>query len=240
MVSRFDLTGKTILVTGAGRGIGWATSKVLAKQGAGVVLCDKDPIPAEMCKELGSLASVVQCDVSDRKSVAALKEQHPVVDGLVLAAGILPFDDWLSDSWDSSFDAVMSVNVKGGLNVMRTYFDEMCRRGSGSVVFVGSASGRMGGMQAGPHYVASKGAVHALVRWFAQRGAQHGVVVNGVAPGSIETRMLAGQPFTAEKVPAQRMGQPEEVAWPICFLCSPAASYMCGAVVDINGGLIFS
>ncbi|MDN5843251.1 MAG: SDR family oxidoreductase [Alcaligenaceae bacterium] len=240
MENRFDLSGKKILVTGAGRGIGWATSKVLAQQGATGVLCDKTAVSEESLQELGHSAQFHCCDVSNRDSVTKLKAAFPHVDGLVLAAGILPFDDWQSDEWDASFEQVMSVNVKGGLNVLRVYFDDMCQRGSGTIVFVGSASGRMGGMQAGPHYVASKGAIHALVRWFAQRGAGHGVVVNGVAPGSVDTSMLAGQPFTAEKVPAQRMGKPEEIAWPICFLCSSASSYMCGTVMDINGGLIFS
>ncbi|MDS1140415.1 SDR family NAD(P)-dependent oxidoreductase [Pusillimonas sp. SM2304] len=240
MENRFDLSGRTILVTGAGRGIGWATSKALAQQGASVVLCDKTPIPGHALREVGGSASFFRCDVSDRQSVALLKEAFPVIDGLVLAAGILPFDDWMSEEWDSAFEHVMSVNVKGALNILRAYFEDMCQRGSGTIVFVGSASGRMGGMQAGPHYVASKGAIHALVRWFAQRGAAHGVVVNGVAPGSVDTDMLAGQPFSASKVPVQRMGTAEEIAWPICFLCTPASSYMCGAVMDINGGLIFS
>ncbi len=240
MKNRFDLTGKTILVTGAGRGIGWATSEVLAYQGASVVLCDKEPISEESLRKIGGSARAFCCDVSDRASVSALKEALPIIDGVVLAAGILPFDDWQSEFWDASFDQVMSVNVRGALNILRVYFDDMCQRGNGSVVFVGSASGRMGGMQAGPHYVASKGAVHALVRWFAQRGAGQGVVVNGVAPGSVNTEMLAGQPFSAERVPAQRLGTPEEIAWPISFLCSPASSYMCGAVMDINGGLVFS
>lgn len=240
MENRFDLTGKTILVTGAGRGIGWVTSKVLAQQGASVVLCDKMPISDDALHEIGGDARYIHCDVSDRHSVEMLREVLPVVDGLVLAAGILPFDDWKAEEWDTSFDQVMSVNVRGPLNILRAYFEDMCLRGNGTVVLVGSASGRMGGMQAGPHYVASKGAIHSLVRWFAQRGAKHGVVVNGVAPGSIDTDMLAGQPFSADKVPVQRLGKPEEIAWPICFLCSPASSFMCGAVIDINGGLVFS
>jgi 3-oxoacyl-[acyl-carrier protein] reductase len=236
----FRLDGQTVLVTGAAGGIGRACAAALAAQGAHVVLTDRSPIPAEQLAALGGRASSAVCDVSNRASVDALRRAFPDVDGLVLAAGILPFDNWLDEGWDDSFDRVMAVNVRGSLNLARSYFQDMCARGSGRIVFVGSASGRMGGMQAGPHYAASKGAVHALVRWFAQRGAPNGVCVNGVAPGSIATDMLEGQPFDTSRVPMRRMGRPDEVAWPIAFLCSQAAGYMNGAVVDINGGLIFS
>lgn len=240
MMGRFDLDGKTVLVTGASGGIGLATCKALAVQGASVIACDRTLPASDMRDRFPDGTSFVACDVADRMSVAALRESVPHVNALVLGAGILPFDDWMADGWDDSFDRVMSVNVKGALNIVRLYFDQMCDRGGGNIVFVGSASGRMGGMQAGPHYVASKGAVHALVRWFAQKGATHGVVVNGVAPGSVDTEMLAGKPFSDGQVPLKRMASADEVAWPIAFLCSPAASYMCGAVLDVNGGLIFS
>ncbi|TDR89727.1 SDR family NAD(P)-dependent oxidoreductase [Enterovirga rhinocerotis] len=240
MENFFRLDGQTVLLTGAAGGIGRASAVALAAQGAHVVLTDVGAIDPDFVASLGDRATAMRCDVTDRASVAALQEALPQVDAIVLAAGILPFDDWLDDGWDASFERVMAVNVKGGLNILRAYFPGMCERGSGRVVFVGSASGRMGGMQAGPHYAGSKGAVHTLVRWFAQRGAPRGVGVNGIAPGSIETDMLAGQPFTADRVPAGRMGRPEEIAWPIAFLCSPAASYMSGAVLDVNGGLIFS
>jgi NAD(P)-dependent dehydrogenase (short-subunit alcohol dehydrogenase family) len=158
----------------------------------------------------------------------------------VLSAGVLPFDDWMAEDWDASFDRVMDVNVRGVLNFARAFMPQMIARREGRIVVLGSASGRMGGMQAGPHYVASKGAVHALVRWLAMRGAAHNVLVNGVAPGSVDTDMLRGQPFTPDRVPLGRKARPEEIAWPIAFLCAPASSFICGAVVDINGGLIFS
>lgn len=236
----FDLSGKTILLTGAMGGIGRATAKALIQQGARVILCDASAPDAHFIASLGERASGEHCDVTDRAAVKALASRHPHVDGLVLNAGILPFDDWMADDWDAAFDKVMAVNVKGLLNFARVFMPPMIERRSGNIVVVGSASGRMGGMQAGPHYVASKGAAHALVRWLALRGAAHGVVVNGVAPGSVDTAMLAGKPFTADKVPAGRMALAEEIAWPIAFLCSPGAGFMCGAVLDVNGGLVFS
>lgn len=240
MTNRFNLNHRTILVTGAAGGIGRASAQALLAQGADVILCDRLALdPSSFAAASQQVRSYV-CDVTERGSVNALLQAEPAVDGLVLSAGVLPFDDWMDAQWDASFDRVMDVNVRGIMNLMRAYFPGMCERRAGHVVLVGSASGRMGGMQAGPHYAASKGAVHALVRWFSQRGAPCGVCVNGIAPGSIDTEMLAGQPFAAEKIPLGRMGKAEEIGWPIAFLCSDAASYMSGAVIDVNGGLVYS
>ena len=104
-------------------------------------------------------------------------------------------------------------------------------------MLVGSLAGRMGGLIAGPHYVASKGGVHALVKWLARQAAPHGVLVNGIAPASVETPMMDGQPVDLARIPLGRMARAEEMAWPIAFLCSAAASYICGAVLDVNGGV---
>lgn len=240
MKTPFNLDDQTILITGATGGIGFAAASALITQGARVILCDHRPMEDAKIRSLGARVTSVICDVTSRDAVEEVRRAFPVVDGLVLAAGILPFDNWFDDDWDASFDRVMAVNVRGSINLVRAYFSGMCERGRGKIVFVGSASGRMGGMQAGPHYAASKGAVHSLVRWYAQRGAPAGVCVNGVAPGSIATDMLEGQTFDAQRVPMRRMGTADEVAWPIAFLCSSAAGYMNGAVIDINGGLIFS
>ncbi|MCV0437469.1 MAG: SDR family oxidoreductase [Hydrogenophaga sp.] len=240
MSNLFRLDGQSVLVTGALGGIGLATARALLEQGASVVLCDQAPVSDVLLAELGPNARSAVCDVTDRRAVEQLFRDFPNTDGLVLSAGILPFDDWMDEQWDASFDRVMAVNVRGSINLARVFFPAMCERRSGKIVFVGSVAGRMGGMQAGPHYAASKGAVHALVRWFAQRAAPNGVNVNGIAPGSIATEMLAGKPFDTSRVPMGRMGMADEVAWPIAFLCSSASNYMNGAVMDVNGGLIFS
>jgi NAD(P)-dependent dehydrogenase (short-subunit alcohol dehydrogenase family) len=79
--------------------------------------------------------------------------------------------------------------------------------------------------------------VHALVKWLARQAAPHGVLVNGIAPASVSTPMMAGQPVDLERIPLGRMAAPEEIAAPVAFLCSPAASYICGAVLDVNGGV---
>jgi NAD(P)-dependent dehydrogenase (short-subunit alcohol dehydrogenase family) len=95
----------------------------------------------------------------------------------------------------------------------------------------------MGGLVASAHYVASKGGLHALVKWLARRGAPYGVLVNGIAPGAIDTAMTRGQPIDPAHIPLGRKGNAEEVAWPIAFLCSAAAGYITGSVLDVNGGL---
>ena len=110
-------------------------------------------------------------------------------------------------------------------------------QGGGNIVLVGSVAGRTGGTSVStpPDYSASKGAVHALVKWLSRNAVSQGVLVNAVAPGPVETPMTRG--FTmAPQLPMQRMGRPEELAWPIAFLCTAAASYFSGAVLDVNGG----
>jgi NAD(P)-dependent dehydrogenase (short-subunit alcohol dehydrogenase family) len=85
--------------------------------------------------------------------------------------------------------------------------------------------------------VASKGGLHALIKWLAKRGGPYGVLVNGIAPGAIDTAMTRGQPIDPAHIPLGRRGNAEEVAWPIAFLCSAAAGYITGTVLDVNGGL---
>jgi 3-oxoacyl-[acyl-carrier protein] reductase len=156
----------------------------------------------------------------------------------VLNAAICPWDDdWLAAEWAASFNRVMAVNVLGPIHALRVFLPAMVDRRRGHVVFVGSLAGRSGGLIAGPHYVASKGAVHALVKWLARQVAPQNVIVNGVAPASIETSMMRDRPVDLDRIPLGRMGKAEEIGWPIAFLCSDAASYICGAVIDVNGGV---
>ena len=120
----------------------------------------------------------------------------------------------------------MQVNLLGSLHFARALLPGMVERGWGRMVFVGSLAGRMGGLIASPHYVASKGGLLAVVKWLARKGAPHGVAVNGVAPASVRTPLMADRPVDLARIPAGRMAEPEEVAWPIAFLCSDAASYI--------------
>lgn len=236
-----DMTGQRVLITGAAGGIGAAAARACAALGAGLVLADLTP-PEKLAAELqaeGVEVSTCRLDVAKRDEVEKLAAECGRIDAVAAVAGICPFDDWIeSDQFDTVFHRVMDVNVLGCLNVARAWLGRMAEQGGGRIVLVGSVSGRMGGVSpiVQPSYVASKGGVHALTRWLAQRAAPKGVLVNAVAPGPVASEMTATTPYGIENWPLRRLGRPEEIGWPIAFLCSPAASYFSGAVLDVNGG----
>jgi NAD(P)-dependent dehydrogenase (short-subunit alcohol dehydrogenase family) len=242
MESAFDLSGQRILITGAAGGIGEMTARVCAGLGAELLLVDRRPtdLTAPELQQAGARAKTFTCDVAVRAEVEALAAATGPVDGLVLAAGVCPWDDWQQPGWDEAFDQVMAVNLHGPIHFARAYLPGMSERRHGRMVLVGSVAGRMGGLVASAHYVASKGGLHALVKWLAKRGAPHGVLVNGIAPGAIDTEMTRDQRIDPAQIPLGRKGRAEEVAWPIAFLCSPAATYLTGTVLDVNGGLYMS
>lgn len=235
----FSLEGETILVFGAASGIGASAAKLCARLGAKLMLADvADAQPlARDIEAAGGSASSVSCDVTDRAAVELTVAQAGAVDAMIVCSGICPFDDWTDPDWDEIYDRTNAVNVKGTVNCVRAALPSMMERGRGRIVLVGSLAGRTGGLLSGPHYVASKGAIGALVRWFARLGAPRNVLVNGLAPGPVDTRMIAGRSVNMESIPLGRIARPDELAGPIAFLCSPAASYVCGAMLDVNGGV---
>lgn len=238
----FDMTGRRALVTGANGGIGRATARLLAEMGTALALADLEA-PEAFADELrsaGHRADAFACNTGERASVEALAAAAGEVDVLVDSAGICPWDDWQDEGWDATFDRVLATNVKGPVFLGRAFLPAMIRRGKGGrMVFIGSVAGRIGGIKASAHYAMSKGGVHSLVRWLAQRGTPHGVLVNAVAPGPVTTRMTESAGLDASRFPLKRFATPEEIAAPIAFLCSPGASYISGAVLDINGAVYF-
>jgi NAD(P)-dependent dehydrogenase (short-subunit alcohol dehydrogenase family) len=238
----FSLEGKTILILGGASGIGASTAAICSGLGAKLILADiSDAAPvAEKLRRDGHQASTASCDVTDRAAVERLMSSAGALDAMVVCSGICPFDDWMAADWDDVYERTNAVNVKGTVNCVRAALPGMMERGSGRIVLVGSLAGRSGGLLSGPHYVASKGAVGALVRWFARKGAPRNVLVNGVAPGPVDTGMIAGRDVNLAAVPLGRIARPEEIAASIAFLCSPAASYVCGVMLDVNGGVYMS
>ena len=239
----FDLSNTHMLITGAAGGIGAATARLCSQLGASLVLTDLEknkPALEQLAHSLNGSVTVEGCDVSQRTQVDALVARHAPFTALADTAGICPYDDdWLSPSWNEvEFMRVMQVNVLGPINLVRAIMPGMMERKHGRIALCGSIAGWTGGLRAGPHYSASKGGVHALVRWFAQRAAPHHVTVNGVAPGPIETGMTAGHGYDATAYPMKRMGQPEEIAGMLTYLCSPAAGFVSGAIMDVNGGTL--
>jgi NAD(P)-dependent dehydrogenase (short-subunit alcohol dehydrogenase family) len=238
-VNAFDLAGSRVLISGAAAGIGAATAKVCAALGAAVVLADIQDaqVQADAIRAEGGSAEVLRCDISERAQAEAAIEAAMPLDALVVCAAIHPEDDWQDEGWDDAFDRVIAVNLLGPIHLSRAALPRMAQLGGGRIVLVGSLAGKSGGLIAGPHYVASKGGLHAFVKWLAQRGGRAGVLANGVAPASVRTPMMQGRPVDLSRIPLGRMAEPHEVAWPIAFLCSRAASYITGTVLDVNGGV---
>jgi 3-oxoacyl-[acyl-carrier protein] reductase len=234
-----DLRGRRVLVTGAASGIGRATALVIAQLGAELLLNDRAPLAAtrtEVEREGGN-CTLAEGDLTSDSFIASLFAGSPV-HAVAHCAAILESRNWRDDqNWHERFHRVMDINVRVPLNLTAAAIDHMAEHGGGSIVLVGSVAGRTGGTSPNtpPDYAASKGAVHALVKWLSRQAIGRGVLVNGVAPGPVQTPMTTG--FTAgRQLPLGRLGRPEELAWPIAFLCTPAASYLSGAILDVNGG----
>jgi NAD(P)-dependent dehydrogenase (short-subunit alcohol dehydrogenase family) len=238
----FDMHGLRVLITGAAGGIGSETAKLCSQLGATTLLADVGSHLSGMeslAASLTGVEAVTSLDISDRHAVEALIATYPPFDALIDTAAICPFDeDWMQPDWDEKFHRVMKVNVLGPINLVRAVMPGMIERKHGSIALCGSIAGWMGGLLAAPHYVASKGGVHALVRWFAQRATPHQVRVNAVAPGPIATGMTDGQPYNKDNYPMKRMGEPQEIANALVFLSSPAASFIAGSVMDVNGAVL--
>jgi NAD(P)-dependent dehydrogenase (short-subunit alcohol dehydrogenase family) len=234
-----EFANQQVVIAGAAGGIGQQIAALLADAGAALHLLDiRDPVQTrEVSTACARIASVHRCNVARRAEVDAIAAQIGPVDVLVDAAGIWPRDDWMSPDWDEAFDRVIDVNLRGPINLVRAFMPGMIERRYGRIVLCGSIAGWAGGLMSSPHYVASKGGIHALVRWFAQLAVAHGVCVNGVAPGPVVTPMTHGVDHDLSRVPLGRLAEPREVAHAMRFLCSRDASYVSGTVVDVNGGI---
>lgn len=234
-----NLHGRRTLITGAASGIGRATAMVLAQLGAELLLTDRTPL-AEVRAEaerLGAGCTTMEGDLTSDDFIANLFAGAPI-HAVAHCAAILEGRNWKEDRhWHERFHRVMDINVRVPLTLATAAIDHMAEHGGGSIVLVGSVAGRTGGTSVNtpPDYSASKGAVHALVKWLSRQAIGRGVLVNGVAPGPVQTPMTTGFTLGAQ-LPLGRLGQPEELAWPIAFLCTRAASYFSGAILDVNGG----
>jgi len=234
-----SMQGKRALVTGAASGIGAATALVLAQLGAQVLIADRAPLDAtaEALQAAGGVFSAARGDLTDDAFIAELLaggRAHAVAH----CAGVLESRQWNEDpAWHERFHRVMDINVRVPLQLAAAAIEHMAAQGGGQIVLVGSVAGKTGGtsLSTPPDYSASKGAVHALVKWLSRGAVGRGVLVNAVAPGPVETPMTRGSNL-APSLPMKRMGRAEELAWPIAFLCTPAASYLSGAILDVNGG----
>nr|WP_249788105.1 SDR family oxidoreductase [Bradyrhizobium sp. NBAIM01] len=239
---------KTMLLTGASRGIGHATAKLFSEAGWRIISCARQPFDSERCPWEAANEDYVQVDLSDHRMLPrAITEVKKRLAGaplhaLVNNAGVSPKTSTgdrmtsLTTSTDT-WMRVFHLNLVAPILLAQGLFEEL-RAASGSIVNVTSIAGSRVHPFAGSAYATSKAALASLTREMAHDYAPHGVRVNAIAPGEIRTDMLS--PDTEARlvptIPLRRVGTPDEVAKVIFFLCSDAASYVTGAEVPINGG----
>jgi len=246
----FDLTGKVALITGAYRGLGFAMARGLAQAGATVILNGRrlNELTAATKKltDAGLTADLAVFDVTDgdavRGGVAAIEQKHGRIDILVNNAGIQrrnPLVDFKREDWD----ALIATNLTAPFLVSQAVLPGMIARKSGKIIHIASLMADLARPTVVP-YTATKGGVRQLTRGMAVELAPHNIQVNAIAPGYFATEMnralLDNTEFNAwvcKRTPAGRWGDPDEIGGLAVFLASPAANYMTGQMLTIDGGM---
>jgi 3-oxoacyl-[acyl-carrier protein] reductase len=249
-IPSFSLAGKNVFVSGASRGIGRACALMLASAGANVAVgsspsgaADADEVCLEI-SDLGRKARAYGCDIrlpDDVESMCArVSEDFGGIDVLVNNAGVNR--DRVFRKMDrSAWDEVIDTNLNSVFEITRYFIEPMAARGWGRVINVSSIVGRVGNFGQA-NYAAAKAGLIGLTKTLAREYASKGVTVNAVAPGFIKTRMLEGVPEKVLKsvidmTPVGRLGDPMEIGASVLYLASPAAGFVTGHVLDINGGM---
>ena len=241
---------RVAVVTGAGRGLGTAVGQAFSQQGAKVVLCDIElALVEQVADEIrarGGEALALGHDISNPAEIEQLVKtvvaQYGRLDILFNNAGICPRIS-IDDMTEANYDQIMNVNLKSVFFLSRAAGNIMKSQGWGRIVNVSSIGGRTGGIYNATVYGASKAGMIAMTKAFARHFAPHNVLVNCVAPGTVNTRLMANLSqesleASINQVPLKRLADPAEIAQVIVFLASEGASYMTGAIVDVNGGAL--
>ena len=247
------LAGQVAVITGASSGIGRATAEAMARHGArvGVNYC-KNQAGAEEgvegIRKEGGEAVVIRADVTRSAEVsammAAVRKRWGPIDILVNNAGDLIARRTLADMTEEYWDQIMALNLKSAFLCVKAVWEEMAARRSGCIINVTSIAGRTGGGVGAAAYAAAKAGLLVYTKSLAKELAPHGVRVNAISPGVIWTRyhQRYSPPELMQKylanVPLGRVGTAEEVADVIVFLASPAARYIIGETVEVNGGML--
>jgi 3-oxoacyl-[acyl-carrier protein] reductase len=243
------LEGKIAIITGGAIGIGRSIAVKLASDGAALALVDVNAEAAratadELAAAHGVRTAAYKADVSCWAEVEAFVDaviaEFGRVDILVNNAGITR-DNLLMRMTEQEWDAVIDINLKGSFNCMKAVCRPMMKQRSGRIINIASVVGQMG--NAGQaNYSASKGGLIAMTKTVARELASRGILVNAVAPGFIRTRMTDAltedqKKKLSELIPLTRLGEPEDVANAVWFLCRDESSYITGQVIAVNGGM---
>ena len=242
------LKNKVSIITGAAQGIGLATALKFAEEGATVIVCDMKPAGVDaalaMVRARGAQAQGYAVNVTDRAAidamVAAVKDHYGHIDVLVNNAGITK-DARLQKMTLEQFDAVIDVNLRGVFHASQAVLPTMVAQGSGVILNASCVVGIYGNFGQ-TNYAASKFGVIGFTKTWSRELGPKGIRVNAVAPGFVETPILATIPDKVlqqmrEQVPLHRLGKPEEIANVYAFLASDEASYVNGAVIEVSGGM---
>jgi NAD(P)-dependent dehydrogenase (short-subunit alcohol dehydrogenase family) len=247
-----DFTGKVALVTGAASGMGLATAQTFAEAGASVAMADfRDDtvrVEAQKLAANGHRVIAIRCDVSDdtqvEKMVDRTLSEFGRLDAAFNNAGVMARIAPTADSSREDWDRVIGINLRGVWSCMKYELRQMERQGSGAIVNNASVGALTGNPGIGS-YIASKHGVVGLTRTAALEYIKHGVRVNAVNPGLIDTQIardvVSGDEQAYEEIakhiPIRRAGRPEEIASAVLWLCSPGASYVVGHALTVDGGM---
>ncbi|XP_055708358.1 estradiol 17-beta-dehydrogenase 8 [Phlebotomus papatasi] len=242
-----SLAGKLAFVTGAGSGIGRATCRILARDGATIIAADRNLDTAEETVKLlespshSSVKIEVGNSASIRDALAFCLEKYKSTPSVVVNSAGITRDSFILKMPEEDFDAVINVNLKGSFTVMQTFARSMVeQKVSGSIINLSSVVAKFGNLGQA-NYSASKAGVEAMTRVAAKEFGKFNIRVNAILPGFINTPMTGTVPdkvknMIIQQTALKRFGEPEEIAEVIAFLASDKSSYVTGASIDVIGG----
>jgi len=242
-----ELRGKNALITGASRGIGKSIALTLARNGVNIAInfLKNKELAENVAKKAisyGIKARIYRADVSNFEEVKSMVEKiisdFGSIDILINNAGIIPKNYSITNIPIEEWQKIINVNLTGCFNVVKAVVPYMIKQKEGKIVNMASVAGKMGGT-VGPHYAASKAGIIGMTFSLAQELLKYNITVNAIAPGPIETEMIANLPQDVKmkilkRVPMGRFGKPEEVAEAVLFLIK--CDFVTGEVIDVNGG----
>lgn len=242
-----NIGGTKVMITGGCGGIGLEMGRLFAAEGKDVILVDAKIEPGAALARENNRIRCVQCDLSSTSEIDRILKDH-AADILINNVGISPKFDEAGNrlrAWNMTvqqWNTVMTTNVTSFFLCTKICLPRMMDQKFGRIVNIASYAARIGGYQGALHYTTSKAAVLGFTKALAREVASHGILVNAINPGRIETPMTADVPKEVSEalipqIPAGRLGVPRDIANVALFLCSDLAGYMTGTAVEVNGGL---